>query len=158
MDTAQKILIMGLPGSGKTWLAERLQKELASSGLGCAWFIADKMREMAADWQFDENSRERQAERMHNVAEFELRKNRNVICDFVCPTEMTRDIFDADITIWMNTISEGRFEDTNKMFQEPDDANVIVTKFIEEDDVKEMADCIKEDCWIEGDGFYEQEL
>ena len=39
-----------------------------------------------------------------------------------------------------------------------DDANVIVTKFIEEDDVKEMADCIKEDCWIEGDGFYEQEL
>ncbi|OUT94670.1 MAG: hypothetical protein CBB96_05340 [Gammaproteobacteria bacterium TMED36] len=154
---------MGLPGSGKTWLAERLQKELASArlnedGLGCAWFNADAMRKMADDWVFDHDARERQSERMYNVASFEIQKGRNVICDFVCPTEMTRDIFDADIVIWMDTIREGRFEDTNKMFEEPEDANVIVTKFITDDDVREMADCIKEDCWIEGEGFYEREL
>ena len=51
-------------------------------------------------------------------------------------------IFDADITIWMNTISEGRVEDTNKMFQEPDDANVIVEslfqKVITNNNTKEL--------------------
>lgn len=105
---------MGLPGSGKTYLSERLQKYL-----NCAWYNADEMRKMTNDWAFDEYARFRQAKRMATVANFEKANGRDVICDFVCPTVLTRNVFDADFIIWMNTIKEGRFEDTNKIFESP---------------------------------------
>ena len=89
---------MGLPGSGKTWLAERLQKRL-----NCAWFNADKVREMANDWEFSEAARLRQAYRMQNIADYEIENNRTVIADFVCPLEITREIFHADYIVWMDT-------------------------------------------------------
>jgi len=133
-----KILIMGLPGSGKTWLAERLQKHL-----DCAWFNADKVREMANDWEFSEDARIRQARRMMNIADYEKGCGRTVICDFVCPTEMTRFIFDADLTIWMDTIKEGRFFDTNKMFEEPTDFDYIVDKFMSDEEIKQMANNLR---------------
>ena len=53
---------------------------------------------------------------------------RIVICDFVCPTKETKDNFEPDITIWMNTIESGRYEDTNKMFEEPADVDYRVTE------------------------------
>lgn len=127
-----KILIMGLPGAGKTWLAERLQKYLPD----CAWYNADKVREMANDWDFSDEARIRQARRMSNIADYEKGCGRNVICDFVCPTELTRHIFEADITVWVDTIDEGRFEDTNRMFEKPNEANVdfrVVRHLVEED-------------------------
>ena len=99
-----KILVMGLPGSGKTYLSERLQPLLES-----AWFNADKVRSMAGDWDFSEEGRLRQSLRMKSIADFESAHNRIVICDFVCPTKETRKIFEADITIWLDTIEEGRF-------------------------------------------------
>jgi adenylylsulfate kinase len=129
---------MGLPGSGKTWLAERLQKHL-----DCAWFNADKVREMANDWEFSEDARIRQARRMMNIADYEKGCGRTVICDFVCPTEMTRFIFDADLTIWMDTIKEGRFFDTNKMFEEPTDFDYIVDKFMSDEEIKQMANNLR---------------
>ena len=73
-----KILVMGLPGAGKTWLAERLQKTLK-----CAWYNADKVREMANDWDFSPEGRVRQANRMKTFADFEKQNNRFVICDFI---------------------------------------------------------------------------
>jgi len=109
-----KILVMGLPGAGKTWLSERMQKHLE-----CAWYNADAVRKMANDWDFTPEGRLRQANRMKNIADYEKSHGRTVICDFVCPTRQTRADFDADITIWVDTIEEGRFEDTNKMFEEP---------------------------------------
>jgi adenylylsulfate kinase len=114
-----KILIMGLPGSGKTWLAERLQKRL-----NCAWFNADEIRKMSNDWEFSEAARMRQAYRMKNIADYEVNTGRTVICDFVCPLEITREVFNADYTVWMDTIAEGRFKDTNKLFQNPKAAEV----------------------------------
>ena len=117
-----KILIMGLPGSGKTYLAERLQPLLDA-----AWYNADKVRGMAGDWDFSDDGRTRQSLRMKNLADFETSHNRFVICDFVCPTEETRNIFDPDILIWLDTIKEGRFEDTNKMFVKPEKFNCHVT-------------------------------
>jgi len=109
-----KILVMGLPGAGKTWLSERLQKHLE-----CAWYNADAVRKMANDWDFSPEGRVRQANRMRNIADYEKSHGRTVICDFVCPTQQTRTDFDADITIWVDTIESGRFEDTNKMFEAP---------------------------------------
>jgi len=134
-----KILIMGLPGSGKTWLAERLQKHL-----DCAWFNADKVREMANDWEFSEEARIRQARRMRNIADYEKGCGRTVICDFVCPIEMTRFIFEADITIWMDTIAAGRFQDTNKMFEEPTDFDYLIEEFMSDDQIANMAKRMKE--------------
>jgi len=132
-----KILIMGLPGSGKTWLAERLQKHF-----DCAWFNADKVREMANDWEFSEDARIRQARRMVNIADYEKGCGRTVICDFVCPTAMTRFIFDADITIWMDTIIAGRFQDTNKMFENPDKADYKIDHFMSDDEIASFANAI----------------
>jgi cytidylate kinase len=106
-----KILIMGLSGSGKTHLANRLQKEL-----NCAWFNADAIRKMCNDWDFSD--RNRQSLRMRNLADFETQFG-NVICDFICPTEKTREIFNADFTIWMNTVKSSRYTITDDMFEKP---------------------------------------
>ena len=132
-----KILVMGLPGSGKTYLAERLV-----SLLGAAWINADRVRNMVNDWNFTANGRLIQSHRMRNIADFETKIGRIVVCDFVCPTEETRQIFDADILIWMDTIKQGRFEDTNLMFQKPNQVDFHITEFNEHnhlDIVKELS-------------------
>ena len=108
---------MGLPGSGKTTLAEHLQQRIWEDGRTCAWFNADKVREQYDDWDFSEAGRIRQSIRMRDLA-----KNATtdyVICDFVAPTPEIRDLFSADVTVWVDTIDVGRFEDTNKIFVQP---------------------------------------
>jgi adenylylsulfate kinase len=125
-----KILIFGLPGSGKSWLAQRLQPHLDA-----AWFNGDEVRRQANDWDFTAGARIRQARRMRSLANFEKGEGRTVICDFVCPTELTRYIFEADFTIWMNTISAGRFEDTNALFERPKQFDIVLDRFIEEAEV-----------------------
>ena len=109
---------MGLPGSGKTYLAKRIQPILKA-----AWYNADIVREMANDWDFSPEGRIRQSLRMKNLADFEKNQGRIVICDFVCPTRETKKNFNPDITIWMNTIKSGRYEDTNKMFEIPSEVD-----------------------------------
>ena len=121
---------MGLPGSGKTYLSERLQPLLEA-----AWYNADKVRGMAGDWDFSEDGRTRQSLRMKTLADFESSHNRFVICDFVCPTEETRRIFNPDVLIWLDTIKEGRFEDTNAMFEKPAECDYVITKWNEENHV-----------------------
>lgn len=130
---------MGLPGSGKTWLATRLQEHL-----DCAWFNADEVRSMANDWEFSEDARIRQARRMTNIADYEKGCGRTVICDFVCPTELTRFIYDADITIWMDTIKASLFKDTNKMFEPPTDFDYIIEEFMNDKQIKLLASRMKE--------------
>tara|TARA_A100001015_G_scaffold219710_1_gene247180 strand:+ start:1436 stop:1849 length:414 start_codon:yes stop_codon:yes gene_type:complete len=133
-----KILVMGLPGSGKTYLTERLTPLLKS-----AWYNADKVREMANDWDFSEEGRQRQANRMRTFADFEKDNNRFVICDFVCPTKETRKSFNADIIIWMDTIKEGRFEDTNKLFQSPENVTYHIKEWNDKNHIN-LAHDIKE--------------
>lgn len=135
-----KILICGLPGAGKTWLAERLVKELDD----CAWFNADKIREAANDWDFSPEGRTRQAQRMFALCDFENWNGRNAVADFVCPTESAREEFAADVIIWMNTITEGRYEDTNKMFEPVQDADFIIDRHMADDEIKDFAKTVTE--------------
>ena len=116
------ILIMGLPGSGKTTLAEELAPLLNAKRLN-----ADEVRKEANDWDFSEEGRKRQAKRMANFAA-KLKDHGNyVVADFICPTPEARDLFPADFVVWVDTIKEGRFEDTNKMFIKPDKYDFHVT-------------------------------
>ena len=113
---------MGLPGSGKTTLANELGPMLNAKRLN-----ADEVRKEADDWDFSEEGRKRQAKRMANFA-IKLKEEGNfVVADFVCPTPEARALFPADFVIWVDTIKEGRFDDTNKMFVKPDKFNFKVT-------------------------------
>ena len=132
---------MGLPGAGKTYLAERLYKPL-----NCAWYNADRVREMANDWEFSPTARLRQARRMSNIANFEIENGRSVICDFVCPLKETREIFDADCTVWVNTIDQGRFEDTNRLFEPPKDVQFTITHHMKDKEIIELANSIQMLC------------
>jgi len=118
----KKILIMGLPGSGKTTLAKKL-----IPFYNTVWLNADKVRKEADDWDFSSEGRIRQADRMKTLAQKAIDEGRNVVADFICPTEQTRSDFNADYIIWMDTIKEGRFDDTNKMFVQPTNYDFKVT-------------------------------
>ncbi len=109
-----KILIMGLPGSGKTTLAKNLVPMF-----NAVWLNADEVRKEADDWDFSTEGRIRQANRMNTLAQEAVDNNRVVVADFICPTESTRQNFKADYTIWMDTIEVGRYEDTNTLFEPP---------------------------------------
>jgi hypothetical protein len=118
-----RILVMGLPGSGKSYLSEVLAKKL-----GAAYFNADEVRAQFNDWEFSPAARNRQASRMRELTDMAQYSygSEYVVADFVCPTATTRDIFEADYTIFMDTIESGRFEDTNKMFERPTHYDYII--------------------------------
>lgn len=117
----QRILIMGLPGSGKTTLAQALQKKLDA-----VWFNADDIRKRYDDWDFSQEGRMRQSRRMRELADESLADF--VIADFVAPLPAMRDIFAADFTVWVDTIREGRFADTNQIFVPPTKYEFHVTE------------------------------
>jgi len=116
------ILIMGLPGAGKTTLANELAKLIE-----CKRLNADEIRRAANDWDFSEEGRTRQSKRMSEVAIKLKNEGNNVIADFICPTPEARKLFPADYIVWVDTIQKGRFEDTNQMFVKPEKFDFHVT-------------------------------
>ena len=116
------ILVMGLPGAGKTTLANELAPKLNAKRLN-----ADEVRKAANDWDFSEEGRKKQSKRMSELALKLKNEGNHVIADFICPTPEARSLFPADIVIWVDTIQEGRFEDTNQMFVKPEKFNFHVT-------------------------------
>ena len=124
---------MGLPGAGKTTLANELAPMINAKRLN-----ADEVRKAANDWDFSEEGRTRQAKRMADFA-LELKNQGNyVVADFICPTPEARNLFPADFVIWVDTIKEGRFDDTNQMFVKPEKYDFHVTS----QDAKVWADKI----------------
>ena len=113
---------MGLPGSGKTTLANELAPMINAKRLN-----ADEDRKEANDWDFSEEGRKRQSKRMADFALKLKAEGNNVVADFICQTPEARKLFPADYVIWVDTIKEGRFDDTNKMFVKPDKFDFHVT-------------------------------
>tara|TARA_Y100000590_G_scaffold447701_1_gene583307 strand:- start:967 stop:1473 length:507 start_codon:yes stop_codon:yes gene_type:complete len=110
----KKILIMGLPGTGKTYLSKELIKIIPIIHLN-----ADEIRKHFDDWDFSEEGRLRQADRMKRFSDYIIQEKISPLADFVCPLEKTRKILKPDIIIWMDTEKKGRFENTNKIFEKP---------------------------------------
>ena len=133
-----RILIMGLPGAGKTYLAERLKEKLTAHSKTVGWLNADEVRRHFDDWDFSTEGRIRQSHRMRELAD--TSNTDYCIVDFVAPLVEMRNNFRADWTIWVDTINEGRFEDTNKMFVEPDLYDFRIT----EQNAEKWADFIAE--------------
>jgi adenylylsulfate kinase len=136
---AKKILVMGLPGSGKTTFAEKLKFylennseyfnpafETSTQRAAVKWLNADDVRKKYNDWDFSHEGRIRQSIRMRELADSFF--NDFVIADFVAPLPEMRHNYKADWVIWMDTIEKGRFEDTNKMFVPPDVYDFRITE------------------------------
>jgi len=122
-----KILIMGLPGAGKTYFARGLKKELESIiGVSATWFNADEIRKSFNDWDFSYEGRIRQSHRMYELAE--QSEADYVICDFVAPLVEMRNNYKADYVVWMDTIDKGRYEDTNRLFEPPEVYDFRITE------------------------------
>jgi len=116
------ILVMGLPGAGKTTLANELAPLLKAKRVN-----ADEIRKAANDWDFSEEGRKRQSIRMAEHATKLKNEGNYVIADFICPTPEARKLFPADCVIWVDTIKKGRFDDTNQMFVKPEKYDFHVT-------------------------------
>ena len=137
----QRILIMGLPGAGKTTLAGALKRYLEENGeisysqaemlpldtkCQVSWFNADDVRRKYNDWDFSQDGRIRQSLRMF---QFSMEAGGDyVICDFVAPLVEQRNNFKADWTVWVDTIREGRYADTNAAFVEPEQYDFRITE------------------------------
>jgi len=119
----KRILIMGLPGAGKTTIALNLMNLMSPNAI---WLNADAVRKKYSDWDFTIEGRIRQSSRMRELAD--KVDNKYVIADFVCPLPEMRSIYDPHFTIWVDTIVQGRFEDTNRVFVPPDHYDVRVTE------------------------------
>jgi adenylylsulfate kinase len=141
MKQPQRILIMGLPGSGKTYFAERLKQYLeshlnpinehslrpiADARVTVAWLNADDVRKKYNDWDFSTEGRVRQSLRMRDLADDA--NTDYCIVDFVAPLVEMRNNFKADWTIWIDTIDRGRFEDTNRAFVPPEVYDFRITE------------------------------
>ena len=112
---------MGLPGLGKTTLAEKLSKKLSAE-----WLNADKIRGKYNDWDFSNDGIIRQVKRMRNFAQ--KSKNKFVVADFVCPLPEQLKIFKPNFIVWMDTIKKGRFQSMNKLFKKPKKFNIRLTE------------------------------
>lgn len=119
-----KILIFGLPGSGKSTLAKPFAELI-----GGVWLNADEVRHNYDDWDFTPEGRLRQAQRMRYLADGVVMAGKIAVADFVCPTEVTRAQFTPDFTVWMDTIKESRFSDTNILFEKPVNVDYHVAKW-----------------------------
>jgi len=130
------ILIYGLPTSGKTTFAEKLVSKVGIQNL--RHVNADKVREAFGDWEFTPQARQRQALRMSAIGKLNQADGFDTIVDFVCPFNVYREMPQWDMTIYVNTIEESPYEDTNKAFEKPlKEPTYTITDWEQVDDIVE---------------------
>lgn len=117
---------MGLPGAGKTYLAQHVVDHLQKEHKTVSWLNADDVRKKYNDWDFSYEGRIRQSHRMRELAD--SMTTDYVVCDFVAPLVEMRNNFRADWTVWVDTIDAGRFEDTNRVFVAPEVYDFRITE------------------------------
>ena len=122
-----KILIFGLPGSGKTTFSKELIKDKD------CYFNADEIRKIYNDWDFSKMARVHQAVRMEKLNKTTIKK---LLTDFVCPYDCFRNFYDN--TVWMNTIKKGRYDDTNQLFELSNNATHVITDYNYQNVLKEI--------------------
>jgi Flp pilus assembly CpaF family ATPase len=108
-----KILIMGLPGAGKTTLSKELVTLLPNN----EWFNNNVIRQKHDDWDFSNAGRIRQCQRMIELSNNSIAKF--IICDFIAPTAQIRSEFNADFTVFVDTIQFSKYRNTNEIFEPP---------------------------------------
>ena len=123
----KKILIMGLPGAGKTFLAKAIYKDLDTVLLN-----GDAIRNKYKDWDFTKEGRIRQAKRINDLSNQFIKKGKNVVADFICPNQDSMKHFSADFVVWVDTIKKGRhirkhLDDINPIFRKPKKYDLRVT-------------------------------
>ena len=128
-----KILICGLPGSGKSTLAEPFAELL-----GAVWINADIIRTSYSDWDFSPQGRIRQAQRMKHLSDGVVMAGKIAVADFICPTQQAQTEFNADYTIWMDTIVKSEYEDTNAIFEKPQNVDYHVAQWFNDTHVELM--------------------
>lgn len=136
-----KILIFGLPGSGKTTLAKPF-----ADLVGGVHINADAVRTSYDDWDFSLSGRIRQSVRMKHLADGVVMAGKIAVCDFIAPTEEARTNFNPDFTVWMDTISRGRYEDTNDLFEPPEQVDYHIEDWFD-DAHEQLMPVVKR--WIE---------
>ena len=137
------IQIIGLPGSGKTELSKALKERINAIHLN-----ADEVRATVnSDLGFSPEDRIEQSRRMGEMARLIAKQGvAPVIADFVCPTDLTRAAFGRpDILVWVDRIESGRFEDTNKMWEDPDYCDIRIPAGMT---IEEEADLIITACQL----------
>tara|TARA_R100000030_G_scaffold91226_1_gene76219 strand:- start:2207 stop:2647 length:441 start_codon:yes stop_codon:yes gene_type:complete len=134
-----KILIFGLSGSGKTTLAKPFAELINGVHIN-----ADDIRTKHDDWDFSIKGRHRQSLRMGHIADGVVMAGKIAVLDFICPTAVTRDWVNADYTIWMDTVKESKYKDTDVIFQKPDlkEVNYHVNEWFD-DTHTQLVDIIK---------------
>lgn len=134
------IQIIGQAGSGKTSLAQELVERIHAIHIN-----ADKVRaDLNKDLSFTIEDRIENARRLGAMARLLDEQGHIVIVDFICPTKETRDAFGVpDFLIWIDRIDKGRFEDTNKMWEDPDyyDVRIVAGLTIEEEVQEVIKEC-----------------
>ncbi len=132
-----KILVTGLSGSGKTTFCKKL---VATRPLTFVHLNADEIRECLDDWDFSYEGRRKQARRMNALAAYFI----DPVCDFICPTNEFRKILNPDITVWMDTIDQSKYPDTDRIFEEPSKYDYRISYYDQEDEVIETISSV---CW-----------
>jgi adenylylsulfate kinase len=140
---AFRVLVLGLPGAGKTTLASDISIELSTR---CLWLNADEIRKQYNDWDFSEDGRIRQSVRMRNLAD--QAEQEIVLIDMVAPMAEQRDIIDAQFIVWVDTIREGRFEDTNRMFTPVNNCDFRVVTQDSKKWAKSIVELILKKIWL----------
>ena len=135
--TSKMILVFGLPGSGKTTMATKI-----SAGLGATHINADQVRKKFNDWDFSEDGRLRQAHRMKKLANAE--EANFIVVDFVCPKKEFRSLMNADVVVFMDTITKSRYEDTNHMFEAPQKNEKVTYRIKEKNNDTEVQNVISD--------------